>query len=65
MKKAKIKLKLNKRKVSTFEVHHIVGGGVTGDDCKVTQKYYHTCFTACEPQPSWFDCTNTFVLCDH
>lgn len=64
MKKSKIKLHLNKQNVSTLKIDEIKGG-VSGRTCDFTNKYYKTCYSPCTPQPTWNDCENTQVICDH
>ena len=64
MKKAKIKLNLNKRSISTLETSSIKGG-VTGTTCEFTNKYHNTCYHPCSPPPGSRKCGNTVVVCDH
>ncbi|WP_156168944.1 hypothetical protein [Kordia jejudonensis] len=64
MKKSKIKLSLNKSNISNLKTTDIKGG-VSGTTCHFTNKYYKTCYFACTPEPTWRDCPNTVVICDH
>ncbi|MFK7750054.1 MAG: hypothetical protein AB8B65_16805 [Kordia sp.] len=63
MKKARIKLSLNKKNISNLETAAIVGG-VTGRTCNYTNKYYNTCYDPCSPPPASRRCGNTVFVCD-
>jgi len=74
MKKATIKLSLNKRNISNLKTSNIKGG-VSGTTCNITNKYYKTCYSGCVPGLTFFDCFtigqgcpdpgNTVLVCDH
>ncbi|MEM6720820.1 MAG: hypothetical protein AAF611_15930 [Bacteroidota bacterium] len=73
MKKASMKLDLNKRSISHLKTSNIKGG-ITGTTCELTNKYYNTCAKGCVPGPTFWDCftigagcpnPNTVRVCDH
>jgi len=63
MKKVKIKLTLNKYKVSSFKNNAIKGGFTGGTTCKYTNKYYQTCLPGCVPQPTLNACITNAPTC--
>jgi len=63
MKKSKIKLSLNKHKVSTLKNEIIKGGATGGTTCKYTNKYYQTCLPGCVPDPTVGVCITNFPTC--
>ncbi|WP_046756372.1 hypothetical protein [Kordia jejudonensis] len=46
MKKAKMKLELNKRNISRLKLDALKGG-VTGTTCEFTNRYFKTCQANC------------------
>ncbi len=65
MKKASIKLSLNKKNISNLETNAIIGG-VSGRTCEFTNKYYKSCYGPCPPPPATMHigCGNTVFICD-
>jgi len=52
MKKAKIKLNLNKNNISNLKTTSIKGG-VSGTTCNKSEKYHETCYDGCYPNTWW------------